>query len=159
MRNFILRHAKNLQGLSYKFTSGSCSVRWPKEDGKGLGMTGAWNLLFRAGVSPKIIDGCLPVPERGDTLFVTADETFSSKTEKALQNWMKAGGKVLACGCPEAWRFVFPENTRSFCFPDVPRREAMRIISADPRSLRTGPRRVRFQSHPLSGTPPGSTPP
>ena len=111
MRNFILRHARSFQGLSYKFSVGSTSVRWPQEDGKGLGVTGAWNLLFRAGASPQIIDNELPVPEREDVLYVTADETFSSKTEKALQDWMEAGGKVLASGCPEAWCFVFPDNT------------------------------------------------
>ena len=111
MRNFILRHARPCKGLSYKFSSSSISVRWPQEDGKGLGVTGAWNLLFRAGASPQIIDDELPFPEREDILYVTADETFSSKTEKALQDWMEAGGKVLASGCPEAWCFVFPDNT------------------------------------------------
>ena len=111
MRNFILKHARSFQGLNYKFSGDSTSVQWPQEDGKGLGVTGAWNLLFRAGASPQIIDDELPFPEREDILYVTADETFSSKTEKALQDWMEAGGKVLASGCPEAWCFVFPDNT------------------------------------------------
>ena len=111
MRNFILKNARTFKGLNYKFTGGNCSVRWPKENGKGLGMTGAWNLLFRAGAYPQIIDDDFSAPEKEDVLYVTADETFSSKTEKALQDWMKAGGKVLASGCPEAWRFVFPDNT------------------------------------------------
>jgi hypothetical protein len=73
-------------------------------------MAGVWNLLFRTGASPQIIDDEFPAPESKDILYVTADETFPPKTEKALQDWMGAGGKVLASGCPEAWRFAFPKD-------------------------------------------------
>lgn len=95
---------------------------WPKEDGAGLGLAGTWNLLFRVGALPKIIEvSNLHSPKDEDVLFVTADTKFSFKTEQKLQEWMAGGGRVVATGCPEAWRFVFPQNaTIENARPDNP---------------------------------------
>ena len=111
MRNFILGNSGTSPGPDYEFSVGSQIVRWPQENGFRLGVAGTWNFLFRVGACPKIVkDSNLHIPEEGDVLHVIADVGFSSKTEKALQVWMEAGGRVLASGCPEAWRFAFPEN-------------------------------------------------
>jgi len=111
MQSFVLRHTGSPQVLDYEFSGGRKVVQWPQEDGVQLGMAGAWNFLFRLGASPSTVDeSSLPVPREGDVLYVTADVKFVEKTEKALQDWMAAGGRIVASGCPEAWRFVFPKN-------------------------------------------------
>lgn len=111
MRVFLLNHARQLKGSDYRFLSCGKAIRWPLEDGKMLGMTGAWNLLFRIGVFPQIVEGnSLLNPTKEDVLFVIADDKFSPQTEKDLFEWMKKGGRVVASGCPEAWKFAFPKD-------------------------------------------------
>jgi hypothetical protein len=111
MRNFILENSGTFPGPDYGFSGFSQSVSWPQEDGRRLGMAGAWNFLLRIGACPQIVEeNNLHVPEEGDVLYVIADAVFSKKTEKVLQDWITAGGRVLASGCPEAWRFAFPKD-------------------------------------------------
>ena len=56
MRIFLFKHTGLSQGREYKFSSVNQAVLWPQEDGIRLGMAGAWNLLFRAGIRPHIVD-------------------------------------------------------------------------------------------------------
>ena len=111
MRIFLFKHTGLSQGREYKFSSVNQAVLWPQEDGIRLGMAGAWNLLFRAGIRPHIVDeNNLPMPEIGDVLFASADFKFSSNAERAILEWIAAGGRVTAAGYPEAWRFAFPKD-------------------------------------------------
>ena len=91
MRIFLFKHTGLSQGREYKFSSVNQAVLWPQEDGIRLGMAGAWNLLFRAGIRPHIVDeNNLPVPEIGDVLFASADFKFSSNAERAILEWIAA---------------------------------------------------------------------
>ena len=111
MRIFLFKHTGLSQGREYKFSSVNQAVLWPQEDGIRLGMAGAWNLLFRAGIRPHIVDeNNLPMPEIGDVLFASADFKFSSNAERVILEWIAAGGRVTAAGYPEAWRFAFPKD-------------------------------------------------
>ena len=111
IRSFILRYTGLIEGPNYRFSGGSQVVRWPQSDGIRLGMAGTWNLLFRVGAYPQMINvSDLHIPKERDILYVAADAMFSSQAEKALQDWMVAGGRIVASGHPEAWRFILPKD-------------------------------------------------
>jgi hypothetical protein len=112
MRTFILENSGISSGPDYRFSGENQLVRWPQENGFRLGMAGAWNLLFRVGAHPRIIEESnLHSPEEGDVLYIAADASFSPQTERAIQKWLASGGKVLASGYPEAWKFALPNNS------------------------------------------------
>lgn len=78
--------------------------RWPRTCGANLGTGGAFNLLWRLGVIPKVVDsvGTVP-PERGDVLYVSAEGALPGVTERSLRAWLGGGGRIVATGSGEAW--------------------------------------------------------
>lgn len=109
MRTLVLQAQSAPQVESYRLPCQTSPVDWPKEDGTGLGLAGVWNLLFRAGVNPEIVSGSdLNTPSVGEVLFVSADARFTQETEILLLKWLGQGGRIVATGNVEAFRFVLP---------------------------------------------------
>ena len=114
MRTLLLENNSLPQGPSYTFPRKDKAAQWPTKDGTALGMAGIWNLLFRSGARLVVVqEANFPKSEAGDVLYVSADTRFSDQGEKMLQQWLAAGGRIVATGNVEAWRFVFPEEVLS----------------------------------------------
>jgi hypothetical protein len=112
MQFFVLEETKSRQALSYQFSGENQKISWPQESGINLAMAGSWNFLLRMGASPCLVkEFDLQLPKEGDVLYVTAEDKFSSQTEQALQNWIRAGGKIVSSGCSDAWRFALQKDS------------------------------------------------
>ena len=111
MQTLVLETSSVPTGRSYKLTGLSAPVSWPQEDGTNLGMAGIWNLLFRAGANPVIVKvNDIKMPRAGEVLFVSADSRLSQETEIMLKKWLDNGGRIVASGNLDAFRFFLPAD-------------------------------------------------
>ena len=89
----------------YRFRGASGRLRWPREDGIGLGACGIWNFLWRLGFHPADVSpDILPRPADGDVVFVQLDSRPSPAHIVAVRQWADAGGRVVGSGVAEAWQ-------------------------------------------------------
>lgn len=116
MKVFILKEEKRIykEGNNpYRFRSRGKTISWPMLDGRFLGAVGSWNFLFRLGMQPEYCTpGDLAQPEKGDLLFVVAeDKVLSRDISDSIDHWLTNGGIVIAAGFLSAWKWLLPTET------------------------------------------------
>lgn len=108
MRIFVLGIGTGPHGAIYRLDRRSQFNRWPKENGVCLGEAGLWNILFRSGADPTLVNGSeILQPQEGDVLYVSCDSLCPIEHRKALDHWMENGGLVVGMGNAAAWEFAF----------------------------------------------------
>lgn len=114
MRVFILSNENETlkQDKVYRFRSRGRTLFWPMRGGAYLGAVGAWNFLFRLGMQPRYCSlSDLPIPEKGDLLFVIAESNVLEKNvADSINRWLANGGVVIAGGLLPAWKWLLPSE-------------------------------------------------
>jgi hypothetical protein len=99
---------------AYRFqdASGARSA-WPTRFGEGLGAAGAWNVLWRLGLIPRLVrtDG-VPAPGPGDLLVAPLTMEPAPALLDAVAGWLDGGGTVVSEGAFAGWTRFLPEGSR-----------------------------------------------
>lgn len=102
---------------AYRFRGFVGPVAWPKEDGVGLGTTGAWNFLWRLGAKPRQIAPQAQSLPSGAILFAVVDHADNPSTSEFLRRWHTRGNSIIAAGAPEAFAPLLPARAKSVRSP------------------------------------------
>ena len=107
---YILQAQVDNLSAVYRFRGAHGNVAWPRGNGAGLGVAGAWNFLLRLGVCAKIVASPEMVADYGKCIFfVSLDGGEDEALLDSLRKLIQAGGRVIGSGALKAWSQILPE--------------------------------------------------
>ncbi|MFH1913138.1 MAG: hypothetical protein ABIK45_02545 [Pseudomonadota bacterium] len=86
------------QGPCYTFTSMGKKVSWPMDYGRNLGPGGAWNLFWRLGFTPKMVNTA--PPDEDGVLIISTEGELHPQAAGSVRRWADSGKPLIMAGDP-----------------------------------------------------------